>query len=121
GGRVGMRGRIPGGGGQGREAPSAAAPQGPRDRGGGLSPDELWSTSAGRLADLIRSREISSEEAVEACLARIAAVNPGINAVVAFAGDAVDRARDVDARLARGEATGPLHGVPFTIKDSIDT
>ena len=77
--------------------------------------------SAGHLAGLIRSREVSSEEAVEACLARIATVNPRINAVVAFAADALDRARDADARLARGENAGPLHGVPFTIKDSIDT
>jgi len=77
--------------------------------------------SAGHLAGLIRSREVSSEEAVEACLARIATVNPRLNAVVAFAADAIDRARDSDARLARGEAPGPLHGVPFTIKDSIDT
>jgi amidase len=41
--------------------------------------------------------------------------------VVAFTDDALDRARDADARLAAGVVDGPLHGVPFTIKDSIDT
>jgi amidase len=77
--------------------------------------------SATELAELIRRREVTSAEAVEACLARIDAVNPAINAVVAFAADARVRARDADAGLARGEGVGPLHGVPFTIKDSLDT
>ena len=67
-----------------------------------------------------RSR-ISSVEAVEACLARIAEVNPRINAVVAFADDALDRARAADAPAGARRPDGPLHGVPFTIKDSIDT
>jgi amidase len=48
-------------------------------------------------------------------------VNPALNAVVAFAPDALDRARAADARLGRGQLDGPLHGVPFTIKDSNDT
>jgi amidase len=61
-------------------------------------------------------------EVVESCLDRIGAVNPRINAVVAFADDALDRAREADARAAAGrESLPPLHGVPFTIKDSIDT
>jgi amidase len=58
---------------------------------------------------------------VEACLARIEAVNPALNAVVAFTPDALERARAADERLARGDLDGPLHGVPFTIKDSNDT
>ena len=41
--------------------------------------------------------------------------------MVRLAEDAVDRARDADAALARGEIAGPIHGVPFTIKDSLDT
>jgi amidase len=60
-------------------------------------------------------------EVVEACLARIAEVNPRINAVVRLADDALDRARAADAARVRGDAIGPLHGVPFTIKDSLDT
>ena len=48
-------------------------------------------------------------------------MNPRINAVVAFADDAPDLARAADAALARGDDVGPLHGVPMTIKDSLDT
>ena len=83
--------------------------------------DELWSRSATWLAKAIAAREVSSLEVVDACLGRIDAVNPRINAVVRLAADARDRARVADEALARGEAAGPLHGVPFTIKDSMDT
>src|SRR5260221_9963497 len=83
--------------------------------------DELWAEPAWRFAALLRSGEVSSVAAVEACLERIHAVNPALNAVVAFAGDALDRARAADARWAAGTIDGPLHGVPFTIKDSNDT
>jgi amidase len=83
--------------------------------------DELCFASATWLAQAIRSRRISSLEAVDACLARIEAVNPRINAVVRLTDDARERARDVDRKLADGEVGGPLHGVPFTIKDSLDT
>jgi amidase len=84
--------------------------------------DELFYRSATWLAGAIRGREVTSLEVVDACLARIEAVNPLINAVVRLADDAHDRAREADAavRQGRGEL-GPLHGVPFTIKDSLDT
>ena len=58
---------------------------------------------------------------MDSCLERIAEVNPRINAVVALAEDAREQARASFVRLARGEIDGPLHGVPFTIKDSLDT
>ena len=77
--------------------------------------------SATELAGAIRRREVSSVEVVGACLARIAEVNPRINAVVQLADDALDDARRADAALARGENHGPLHGLPFTAKDSLDT
>ena len=99
---------------RGRRLRRAAPCDRPRD-------DALWSRSAAWLARAIAAREVSSLEVVDACLARIEAVNPRINAVVRLAADARDRARAADAALARGEATGPLHGVPFTIKDSMDT
>ena len=70
---------------------------------------------------MIRQREVSSLEVVDACLTRIDHVNPKLNAVVQIAPDARDRARDADARLARREDVGPLHGVPFTAKDWIET
>lgn len=84
--------------------------------------DDLIYWSAASLARAIRSREISSKEVVEVYLRQIEDVNPLLNAVVQLTGDvAVDRARAADAALARGEIMGPLHGVPVTIKDSLDT
>ena len=82
---------------------------------------ELHEASVVEMAGAVRAREVSSVELVEACLRRIETVNPRINAVVRLAPDAVDRARAADAELAHGIAAGPLHGVPFTIKDSLDT
>jgi amidase len=84
--------------------------------------DELFYASATALARRIRERELSSEEVVQAHLQRIAAVNPRLNAVVQLAGDqALSDARAADAALARGESLGALHGVPFSVKDWIDT
>lgn len=84
--------------------------------------DELIYASATTLAKAIRTKEVSSQEVVDACLARIEAVNPRLNAVVQVTADAArDQARAADAALARGEIRGPLHGVPMTIKDSLDT
>ena len=84
--------------------------------------DEIWQRGAVGIAGLIRQRTVSSVEAVEAFLRRIEEVNPIINAVVVLAGDrAIDEARDADASLARGQTLGPLHGVPFTAKDVLDT
>ena len=77
--------------------------------------------SATAMAKSIRSGEISSAELVTAHLERIAQVNPAINAVVeALADSAMKQAEEADRQLAAGEETGPLHGVPFSVKDSID-
>ena len=78
--------------------------------------------SATSMARMIREKEISSVELVDAHLKRIQEVNPKLNAVVQIAGDAaLAEARKADEALARGENKGPLHGVPMTIKDSLDT
>jgi len=78
--------------------------------------------SATRLAAAIRAQEVSALEVVDAHLARIAAVNPALNAVVQLAADrARAEARRADAALAHGAIFGPLHGVPFTAKDSLST
>lgn len=74
------------------------------------------------LAALIRTRQLSSREVVQAHLDRIGAVNPPINAVVTLmAEDALKGADRADKAVADGAALGPLHGVPFSIKDSLDT
>src|SRR4029079_14013901 len=79
-------------------------------------PDTL--TAAGGV---IAGRYRASREAVEWHLRRIEEVNPRLNAVVTLADDALEHADAADSELARGQSRGPLHGVPITLKDSIDT
>ncbi len=84
--------------------------------------DKLIYRSAVTLAKQIRAGELSSREVVEACLERIEAVNPKINAVVQLAaGRAREEADQLDRDAASGRFHGPLHGVPITLKDSLDT
>jgi len=74
------------------------------------------------LADALRRREIGCLELLDHYLARGERLNPRLNAIVTLdAARARERARDADRALARGESWGPLHGVPFTIKDSYET
>ena len=81
---------------------------------------DLTQLTASELARRVRQRELSAETIVSAFLARIAAINPAINAVIQLAPDALDRARQADIDLAQGRIHGPLHGVPFTVKDVFD-
>lgn len=84
--------------------------------------DALLLKSATSLARAIREKWISSEELVKTCIERIEEVNPRLNAVVQLpAEQALAAARETDRALARGEARGPLAGVPFTLKDAIET
>jgi amidase len=70
---------------------------------------------------MIRGREVSSREVVQAHLNRIEAVNPHVNAVVRLLPDqALSAADAADRAVADGLAVGPLHGVPFTVKENID-
>ena len=78
--------------------------------------------SAAAMAAAIRKKEISAHELVRACLERIEEVNPRLNAVVQVCAEqALEEARHADQALARGDVIGPLHGVPFTLKDAIET
>jgi amidase len=82
---------------------------------------EIWQLSATELAHRIALRQLSSAEVVNAHLARIDAVNPALNAVVRVLADQAHKSADLaDRRLAAGETVGPLHGVPFTVKENID-
>jgi len=84
--------------------------------------EPLYYQDATALADLIATRQVSSREVVQAHLDRIAEVNPKINAIVTLLADEALRAADAaDAAVARGVELGPLHGVPVTVKDAIDT
>ena len=80
--------------------------------------EELWRHGAGELAELIAAREVSSREVVDAHLERIEAVNAHLNAVVLVLADEARAA--ADAADAATERSGPLHGVPFTVKENID-
>jgi len=82
---------------------------------------ELYFQDASELAELIRTGKVTSVEVVQAHLDRIAATNPAVNAIVTVAPDALALARAADEAVAAGGELGPLHGVPFTVKDSIDT
>ena len=82
---------------------------------------DLISHSATKLAALIRRREVSPIEIVETHLRRVEGLNPSLNAIVTLAPDAIDRAREAEAAVIRGDDLGALHGVPITIKDTIAT
>lgn len=83
--------------------------------------NELFYQDATKLAELIRTKEVSPVEVMQAHLDRIAAVDPKINAIVTIADSALADARAAEADVLAGKELGPLHGVPFTVKDSIDT
>ncbi len=82
---------------------------------------DLWRLGAGELAQMISRREVTSVEVVDAHLARIDAVNPALNAITEVLADrARQEATAADDAIADGHAVGPLHGVPFTVKQNID-
>jgi amidase len=82
---------------------------------------ELWQWSATDLAKAIGERKLSSREAVQSSLARVAAVNPAINAIVqVLEQEALAAADAADAAVKSGAPLGLLHGVPVTIKVNVD-
>jgi amidase len=85
--------------------------------------DETWAVKpATDLSAAIRARDIKSRELLELYLARIERLNPALNAVVTVAaGPALEAADAADARTASGAVLPPLHGLPITIKDAIET
>jgi len=86
------------------------------------SDSALHHRSARELRDLVVAGELSAVELTEAHLARIDAVNPRVNAIVTVVPErALAEAAELDARHARGEAPGLLHGLPVAVKDLMDT
>ena len=82
---------------------------------------DLHFRSASDLSRMIRRREIGSAELTDHFIARIEKHDPKINAVVARDFDGARKAaKAADEALARGELQGPLHGLPFTIKDAYE-
>jgi amidase len=83
--------------------------------------DELWRWPASQIANAVRAKEISAEEATASCLTRIEAVNAKLNALVeVYPDEALAAARMADRMIAHGHALGPLHGVPTSIKVNSD-
>jgi aspartyl-tRNA(Asn)/glutamyl-tRNA(Gln) amidotransferase subunit A len=86
------------------------------------SDTQIFYRDATELARLIRTKELSPVEVVEAHLGRITAVNPKVNAVVTLMGEAALKdAKAAEKAVLNGDVLGPLHGVPFSIKDALDT
>ncbi|MEV6756680.1 amidase [Streptomyces sp. NPDC051214] len=86
------------------------------------NPDaQLWQRTATDLARAIRQREVSSEEVVRSCLARIEETNPRLNALVDIRPErALADARRADRAVAAGDELGPLHGIPVSTKINTD-
>ena len=90
---------------------AGAAPAGP-----------LVTLSLSDVADRLRRRKLSSQEITRACLDRIAALNPALNAFITVTEEsALAQARTADDEIGRGAWRGPLHGVPIALKDLFDT
>jgi Asp-tRNA(Asn)/Glu-tRNA(Gln) amidotransferase A subunit family amidase len=87
-----------------------------------VTPDDVCARSAASLAAAIARREVSPVEVVEATLARIARLQPALNAFVTVtAEEALAAARRAEERVMRGDPLGPLHGVPVSAKDTLWT
>ncbi|MGB8507634.1 MAG: amidase, partial [Pyrinomonadaceae bacterium] len=82
--------------------------------------EELTTYSAAQLARMMRTRVVSPVEVVEAYLRRIERLNPTLNAIVALAPDALERAREAEDLIMHGSDRAALRGVPVTVKDTID-
>ena len=91
-------------------------------RAAAAAPDSVLTASAVEVARMLREKQITAVELVKRCYQRIDQVNPLINAVVATCRErALAEAAEADAMTSKGRSKGPLHGVPFTVKDSFDT
>src|SRR5438105_6131680 len=87
-----------------------------------MDSEALCYLPAAELARLIRTRQVSAREVVRTVLARIAALEPQINAFATLSAEsALDAADQADERLASGHEVGALHGIPVTLKDLTQT
>ena len=83
--------------------------------------DSVATWTAGRLAEAIRAKQLSSRELLELYLDRVERLNPAVNAVVTLDAERARAAADsADQAGARGDWRGPLHGLPVTVKDAIE-
>jgi aspartyl-tRNA(Asn)/glutamyl-tRNA(Gln) amidotransferase subunit A len=93
-----------------------------RSQSGTGTPTALTDLDLTDAADLVQRREVSPIDLTRACLERIDALNPRLNAFITVTPDiALDQARAAERELAAGHSRGPLHGIPLALKDNIDT
>ncbi len=82
---------------------------------------ELSLSSLTDVSELLRAKKLSPVELTQACLARIEALNPELNAFITVTTEmALGQARAAEAEIQRGNWRGPLHGIPLAFKDLID-
>src|SRR5438552_14948962 len=94
----------------------------PRNDSVALLTDDLVFTSAAELARLSARRQVSPVEAVDAVLERVERAQPALNAFITVCGEeARAAAKQAEAAVIRGDTLGPLHGVPFAVKDLVNT
>ncbi|WP_449399110.1 amidase [Chryseobacterium wanjuense] len=86
-----------------------------------MSTQPIYYLDASSLAELIRNREISPVEVLKIHHERINSLNPSINAIVNLSDRAIQEAELAEKMVLSGEMLESFHGVPFTVKDSIDT
>ena len=87
-----------------------------------MSTDEICFLPAWELAEQIRSRKLSAFEVVQAFLDQIERVNPALNAYVTVCAEqALAQGRKADERIFQVAKPEPLHGVPFSVKDTLPT
>ena len=87
-----------------------------------MTHDELSRRSALEIVAAVRAKQVSPVEVAKAALARIDALNPGLNAFCLVSPDvALRAAREAEIAVLKGEPTGALHGVPVSIKDVLFT
>jgi len=83
--------------------------------------NNLNAKSITELAELVRTHQASPIEIMQAHLDRIEQINPTLNALVTLAPNLLEQATEADSAVMRGDKLGLLHGVPLTIKDTIET
>jgi amidase len=83
--------------------------------------NELIGAPLEKIAELIRRREVSPVEVAEAYLQQVSRLNPALNAIVTLAPDVIERAKIAEEAVMRGDHLGSLHGIPLTVKDTIET
>jgi len=83
---------------------------------------ELWQRPAHELAGLIASKAVSPVDLTKVVLERIDRLQPTLNAFITVCHDAaLDAARQAEQAVMDGKPLGPLHGVPYAVKDLVNT